>query len=46
LVWKETRRFRALELKNEVCNHEEIAEALGLAKAVVSKLMRAIFASQ
>jgi hypothetical protein len=30
--WKEMRRFRALELKNEGCIHEEIAEALGMTK--------------
>jgi hypothetical protein len=33
--WKEMRRFRALELKNEGCIHEEIAETLGMAKADV-----------
>jgi hypothetical protein len=28
--WKEMRRFRALELKDEGCGHEEIAEAPGV----------------
>jgi orotate phosphoribosyltransferase-like protein len=34
--WKELRRFRALELKNEGCTHEEVAEALGMSKAAVT----------
>jgi transposase len=40
--WKEMRRFRALELKDEGCTHEVIAEALGVAKAAVSKWMKAM----
>src|SRR5262249_31099735 len=42
LGWKEMLRFRALELKNEGCPHEEIAEALGVTKADVSKWMKAV----
>ena len=36
------RRFRALELKHEGCTHDEVAEALGVTKAAVSKWMKAV----
>src|SRR5439155_24439184 len=39
--WQEMRRFRALELKYDGCTHEEIAEALGVSKAAVSKWVKA-----
>jgi len=39
--WKEIRRFRALELKRDGWSHDEIAEALDVTKAAVSKWMKA-----
>jgi transposase len=39
--WKEMRRFRVPELKNEGCTNEEVAEALGVTKGTVTKWMKA-----
>jgi transposase len=38
---KEVRRFRALEHKNDCCTLNEIVDALRVAKAAVSKWMKA-----
>lgn len=40
--WKETRRWRALELKREGWSHEEVAEALGVTKGAVSQWMKRV----
>jgi predicted transcriptional regulator len=39
--WREVRRFRALDLKNEGWTHDEIAEALDVSKTAVSQWMKA-----
>ena len=40
--WRECRRFRALALKREGWTHEEVAEALDVSKAAVSKWMKQV----
>jgi transposase len=40
--WRECRRFRALALKREGWTHEEVAEALDVSKAAVSKGMKQV----
>src|SRR5579872_3155811 len=38
--WKEGRRFRAMELKQEGWNQREIAQALGVTEGAVSQWMK------
>src|SRR5258708_4206396 len=41
-TWREGRRFRALELKQEGWSQREIAEALGVTEGAVSQWMKAV----
>src|SRR3954467_4667209 len=38
--WREGRRLRAFELKQEGCSQQRIAEALGVSKGAVSQWMK------
>ena len=40
--WKEARRRRAFDLKQEGWTQQEIAEALGVSKAATSQWMRTV----
>jgi len=40
--WREGRRLRAFELKQEGWSHQRIAEALGVSKGAVSQWMKRV----